>query len=81
MKQQNLAVMKIIRIGIYLGRTLQKHRLTPQKLEQLQKVHSLLGQARSLIVLKPWSYSMCIAMLPQMDAILEGNPPQFALAA
>jgi hypothetical protein len=50
-------------------------------------MRSMLCQARSLIILKPGSYSMCLAMLPQIDAVLKEKPShmedssQLALAA
>jgi hypothetical protein len=45
---------------------------------------TVLCQARSLIILKPGSYSMCLAMLPQIDAVLKEkleDSSQLALAA
>jgi hypothetical protein len=87
MKEQNLPVLKIVLVGLYLARRLQKERLTTRNQPQFQKVRSMLCQARSLIILKPSRYSKCLAMLPQIDAVLTGNPShmehpsQCALAA
>jgi hypothetical protein len=87
MKEQNLSVMKIVRVGLYLARRLQEERLTARNQAQFQKMRSMLCQARSLIILKPGSYSMCLAMLPQIDAVLKEKPShiedssQLALAA
>ena len=80
MKEPKISVMKIARIGPYLGRQLQKQRLTHQNQKRLQNVQSPLWQARTRIILKPRNYCMCIAMLPKMDALPEGYPSQFALA-
>ncbi len=80
MKDQNPAVMKTIRIGLFVGKRIRRKRASAQKRKQMQQVQALLRTARSLIMLRPRSLSSCIALLPQISAFLGEKGAQPALA-
>ena len=69
MNDQSLAVMKMIHVGLFIGKKIRRKQASAQKRKQLQQVQSLLRTARSLIMLKPRSLSCCIALLPQINAL------------
>jgi hypothetical protein len=66
----NKKVMRTIRVGLFIGRKIQRRRATALTQLQMRKVEGMLRMARSLILLQPGTLVNCIPLLPQINAFL-----------
>jgi hypothetical protein len=76
MKIKQNEMVRIIEIGVYLGRKLKHSRRNADHQVRLVQVKALLSRARTAILLQPKSFLKCLPLLDQIQAVVGGMCPE-----